>query len=324
MSSKLYGPIRAGRAFRESDSSNNVVATNTQGDITITENDDGLVHFNWNNRQTQTTDVVSVLSICLFQPCSLFNFACFVGSHHLSIRCHLHPSHPVCWRKDVRPQVLVLRPAIFLLAARQLDTLVLYRRVVSSWSYLSEHADAHATHAANINGLLQDPEHEVDEIPAAPAASTSAAASSSQAAPQLSAEQLNAFRSLVAGLPQQDGALSGVPEYALSDILSPAALAPLFESASPETLRAIFPTLPSDLPIPPSPEALRQVVESPPFQGQVRALDRALRTGLVGSLVVGLGLPEEAGLGLGPFLAAIQEQAKRKREEGGGESMETD
>lgn len=198
--------------------------------------------------------------------------------------------------------------------------------------------DAHEAHAANINWLLQDPEHEIEPPPpaptvpqpvtstsTAPVASTSAAGSTSQAAPQLTAEQLNAFASLVAGLPQQEGALSSVPEYALSDILSPAALAPLFESASPETLRAIFPTLPSDLPIPPSAEALRRVVESPPFQGQVRALDRALRTGLVGSLVVGLGLPEEAGLGLGPFLAAIQEQARKKKSEGASEeSMETD
>jgi len=119
-----------------------------------------------------------------------------------------------------------------------------------------------------------------------------------------------------------------MPDFALSDILSPSTLAPLFSSASPEVLRAIFPTLPSDLPIPPSPDVLRRVVESPPFQAQVRALDRALRTGLVGGLVVGLGLPEEAGLGIRPFLDAIREQARRRKEArdaaGREDSMETD
>jgi hypothetical protein len=42
-------------------------------------------------------------------------------------------------------------------------------------------------------------------------------------------------------------------------------------------------------------------------------------------LVIGLGLPEEAGLGIGPFLDAIREQASKKKSgDGGGESMETD
>lgn len=47
--------------------------------------------------------------------------------------------------------------------------------------------------------------------------------------------------------------------------------------------------------------------------------DQALRTGLLGGLVRGLGLPAEAGLGIGPFLQAVQEQANR-----GEGAMETD
>lgn len=69
-------------------------------------------------------------------------------------------------------------------------------------------------------------------------------------------------------------------------------------------------------------------MDSAPFQTQVRALDRALQTGLVGSLVVGLGLPEEAGLGIRPFLEAIARQAGERRAAGAGEEeedeMETD
>lgn len=37
----------------------------------------------------------------------------------------------------------------------------------------------------------------------------------------------------------------------------------------------------------------------------------------------GLGLPEEAGTGVGPFLRAVQEKADRDRESG-GDRMDTD
>lgn len=58
------------------------------------------------------------------------------------------------------------------------------------------------------------------------------------------------------------------------------------------------------------------------------SFDQALRTGLLGGLVRGLGLPDEAGTGVGPFLRAVQEQADRESS-GTGESttddrMETD
>lgn len=62
----------------------------------------------------------------------------------------------------------------------------------------------------------------------------------------------------------------------------------------------------------------------------MRGLDRALRTGLLGGLVVGLGLPAEAGLGVEPFLKAIGEQAKKQQKDegrsgsGGGDEMQTD
>lgn len=193
-----------------------------------------------------------------------------------------------------------------------------------------------------MNGLLDDPDFPVDHDADAagraegqPVASTSAASTPASAlgpasgSTQPTPEQLEAFRQLIAGLPTTTvNPSSGIPDLALSDVLSPQALAPLFASASPETLRAIFPTLPSDMPIPPSLEVLRRVVESPQFQTQVRALDRALQTGLVGSLVVGLGLPEEAGLGLRPFLDAIKAQARAKRDKEasseGEENMDTD
>ena len=105
-------------------------------------------------------------------------------------------------------------------------------------------------------------------------------------------------------------------------MLTPVNLRPLF-AARPELARALFPHLPPDLPAPPSVEVLERVVGSPQFRAAVRNLDMALRTGLLGGLVRTLGLPEEAGTGIEPFLRALQEQARREEGEG-GDRMETD
>lgn len=69
---------------------------------------------------------------------------------------------------------------------------------------------------------------------------------------------------------------------------------------------------------------------SPHFRAAVSGLDQGLRTGLLGGFVRSLGLPEEAGLGVVPFLRAIQERASRERTGSGsgggsggtGENME--
>jgi len=299
----LYGPIRAGRAFRESDSSNTVTSQAAPGEITITENDDGLVHFNWTNRQTRNIE----LDLIIFP--SDANFV---------------------------PVTQVFGGRVHVLKFSSSDQRYFF------W-FQDNFTGAHASYARNLNGLLDDPDFPVDHdadtagradgqstasASVAPASSATGPSSTSGGPAQPTPEQLQTFRQLVAGLPTSAaGPSAGLPDYRLSDVLSPQALAPLFATASPETLHAIFPTLPSDMPIPPSPDVLRRVVESPQFQTQVFALDRALQTGLVGSLVVGLGLPEEAGLGIRPFLDAIKAQAKARKENEfseGGERMDTD
>jgi hypothetical protein len=107
---------------------------------------------------------------------------------------------------------------------------------------------------------------------------------------------------------------------ALTDILTPANLSPLFIS-HPNLIPALFPHLPPDLPTPPSPQALQRIINSPQFRSAVRSFDQALRTGLLGNLVTGLGLPDEAGTGIEAFLRAIQEQAARGE---GEDRMDTD
>ena len=111
---------------------------------------------------------------------------------------------------------------------------------------------------------------------------------------------------------------------ALSDLLTPANLAPIF--AQPELARSIFPHLPSDMPFPPSEDVLRRVISSAQFRSAVAELDRALSTGLLGDLVRGLGLPESAGTGIEPFIRAIAEQARQQQSDSGssGDTMHTD
>ncbi len=45
---------------------------------------------------------------------------------------------------------------------------------------------------------------------------------------------------------------------------------------------------------------------------------------MLGGLVRTLGLPEEAGTGIGPFLRAVQEQAERERGSESNNTMDTD
>lgn len=143
------------------------------------------------------------------------------------------------------------------------------------------------------------------------------------AVPGITQEQLDQLRSLVSRVAGQSQPAVDVPDMSLTDILTPAHLRPLF--GNPALLQAIFPHLPPDLPAdaPPSEETLRRIIESPQFQTGVRSLDQALSTGLLAGLVRGLGLPEDAGLGVGPFLEAIAEQAKNSME-GRQDTMETD
>lgn len=120
-------------------------------------------------------------------------------------------------------------------------------------------------------------------------------------------------------------------EVSLTDILTPSNLLPLFTS-HPALLSSLFPHLPPDLlpsgntPLTPHQtaqltESLQRTINSPPFRASVAQLDRALRTGALGSFVRSLGLPESAGAGVSAFLRAIGEQGGR---EGPGGSEQED
>ncbi|KAG6830700.1 hypothetical protein H0H92_015176 [Tricholoma furcatifolium] len=171
----------------------------------------------------------------------------------------------------------------------------------------------------NLNGYLDDPDFTPQWGQSQPAQASTSAPSSSRAPSQFqpTPEQLENFASILRSAGSRGAAAAVAPP----DILTPAVLNPLFTN-HPELIPALFPHLPPDLPMPPSPEVLQSIIHSPQFRAAVANFDQALRTGLLGNLVRGLGLPEEAGTGVEAFLRAVQEQADR--EGGDGNNMETD
>jgi len=281
--------FKAGRAFRREDS-NVVEPSPTKGAVYLTNGDDGLLHFIWRNRITNTIeeDLILFPFDASFVKVSQSSGRVYVLKFSSSNQRHFF------WMQDA-----------------------------------SSARDDEFT--SNVNGLLQDPEYDIRwNVPvgsaAHPQASTSAAAtqpaeSSAATAPGFTAtpEQLATLSQMLSSMSGRTDAEAATPDVSLTDILTPDNLAPLFNS-HPDLISAIFPHLPPDLPVTPSADVLQRIVRSPQFRAAVSNFDQALRTGLLGGLVRTLGLPEEAGTGVGPFLRAIQEQADREQEH----NMDTD
>ncbi|KAJ6508930.1 adhesion regulating molecule [Mycena sanguinolenta] len=279
--------FKAGRAFRR-ENSNIVEPSPVKGAIILTSGEDGLFHFTWKNRTTGVVDEDLILfpSDASFVKVPQSSGRMYVLKFSSSNQRHFF------WLQDAS-------------TARDEEFVT------------------------NVNKLLEDPESNLvwntaGATTSQPQASTSsqaapAAASSSAMAPLIPPEQLAQLQALLAG-----SRTPAAPEYSLTDILTPANLTPLFTS-HPELIPTLFPHLPPDLPTPPSAEALQRIINSPQFRSAVSNFDQALRTGLLGGLVRALGLPEEAGTGIEPFLRAVQEQADKDSSSGGADDrMETD
>ncbi|KDR82733.1 hypothetical protein GALMADRAFT_238237 [Galerina marginata CBS 339.88] len=287
-SSEILLAFKAGRAFRR-EGTHLVESSPTKGAVYLTNGDDGLLHFIWKNR---TTDTIEEDLILFPFDASFVKVAQTEGRVYVLKFSSSNQRH-FFWMQDASP-------------AR----------------------DAEFTE--NVNGLLQDPDFDLRwNIPISsggPEASTSTAAtqpsassSTAQSGFEATPEQLATLSQMLTSISSRPGAGQSVPEVSLTDILTPANLAPVFNN-HPELIPALFPHLPPDLPVPPSAEVLQRIIHSPQFRAAVSNFDQALRTGLLGGLVRTLGLPEEAGTGVGPFLRAIQEQADRER----NNSMDTD
>ncbi|KIJ53435.1 hypothetical protein M422DRAFT_25317, partial [Sphaerobolus stellatus SS14] len=173
-------------------------------------------------------------------------------------------------------------------------------------------------YADNVHQLLEDPTYAPSWDEEEPETQPQASTSTAQPQLQLTQAQMDEIRNVLGQMRSRDTGAAAAPSVVISDILTPENLAPVFSNR--DLVQSIFPSLPSDLPVPPSAESLQRVIESPQFQSAVRSLDQALATGLLGGLVRSLGLPEEAGTGIEAFLRAIKEQAEKDRD---NNTMET-
>ncbi|KAJ1976475.1 hypothetical protein H4R33_006432 [Dimargaris cristalligena] len=137
------------------------------------------------------------------------------------------------------------------------------------------------------------------------------------------------------------GAHSSTDDVDLPDVLSPETLNTLL--ADPEVCTALFPYLPespgaeapasgrgsSATPTPStphqrSPQEVRQIVRSPPFQHALRSLSYALQTGQLGPLIQQLGLPHDASYSVESFLRAIENQVKQESGTNQSSSQQSD
>ncbi|ELU44038.1 proteasome complex subunit rpn13 ubiquitin receptor domain-containing protein [Rhizoctonia solani AG-1 IA] len=130
----------------------------------------------------------------------------------------------------------------------------------------------------------------------------------------LNPEQLNSVVQEILRNLQGHSRAGVAPDVALSDILTPSILATVLQDS--EVVNSLTQFLPVELLSSPYAtqvplqEVMKQTVASAPFRSSVRSLDQALSTGLLGGLVTSLGMPVEAGLGIHPFLEAIEKQAR--------------
>lgn len=287
--------FKAGRAFRR-EGTNIVEPSPTKGAIYLTNGEDGLLHFIWKNRDTNTIeeDLILFPSDASFVKVSQSpSGRVYVLKFSSSNQRHFF------WMQDAS-------------AARDREF------------------------SQNLDGMLQDPDYDIRwnvpivytgtspaSTPAQPPAISSASSSTSPANNpanfEATPEQLAALQSILRNVNYGAATQQPIDDVSLTDILTPANLLPLFNSR-PDLVPALFPHLPPDLPVPASDQVLQRIIHSPQFRAAVSNFDQALRTGLLGGLVRSLGLPEEAGRGVGPFLRAIQEQADRER----NSSMDTD
>ncbi|KAF8631798.1 hypothetical protein AX17_005013 [Amanita inopinata Kibby_2008] len=287
--------FKAGRAFRR-EGTNTVDPDPTKGAIILSNGDDGLLHFMWKNR---TNDQIEEDLILFPSDASFVKVALPTSGRVYVLKFSSSNQRHFFWMQDAS--------------------------VVRDEEFVN-----------NLNGLLQDPDYRlvwntISSRSTQPAASSSQARVSppSRIVPsnvRAGPEQLAALRTLLSTAGNRSQATSSVSDLSLTDVLTPTNITPLFTS-HPELIPSLFPHLPPDLPVPPSPEALQRIVSSPQFRSAVSNLDQALRTGLLGGLVRGLGLSEEAGTSVEAFLRAIQEQADRERDtsgHSGSDGMETD
>lgn len=294
--------FKAGRAFRR-EGTNWVDPSPTKGAIILQNGvDDGLLHFIWKNRATNNIEE----DLILFPgDASFVKVSQSAWGRTYVLKFSSSDQRHFFWMQDADSN----RDIEFV---ENVNRLLADPESIPIWA--TPGLNALRTQAASAAGPSSAP---------APQSTSSQPAAGPSSGHQPTAEELAQLQQIVASM--GGSASAGGPDFLLQDILTPANLQPLFRE-HPELIPALFPHLPPDLPVEPSPEVLEQIIASPQFRSAVRSFDLALSTGALQGFVRALGLPEEAGNGFEAFLRAIQDQANREHGAGSGkgEQMDTD
>ncbi|CAO3694411.1 unnamed protein product [Umbelopsis ramanniana] len=124
---------------------------------------------------------------------------------------------------------------------------------------------------------------------------------------QLSNNQLHDLRNILSEIRVPQGTDS-TNSLELGNVLTPEAIRSILSDQ--DIASALFPHLPeaSDN----TNEELHEIIHSPQFRQSLHRLSAALQSGQLGPLMTQLGLDPSAGNGVEAFLAAIEEQARRR------------
>ncbi|KAF9219166.1 adhesion regulating molecule [Gyrodon lividus] len=286
--------FKAGRSIRRT-GTDFVDAFPTKGAVTLSNSDDGLLHFVWKERTTGNVgeDLILFPGDATFEKVSQAP-----GGRTYVLKFESSDQRHFFWMQDASTR----RDDEFV---HNLNRLLADPNIIPVW-----------------DSRLVDPQASTSTSPNAQGSGTTP-------------EQLARLRALVTSMGANTGPNQETDdEISLTDILTPSNLLPLFTSHH-TLLPSLFPHLPQDLlplsnaPLTPQQTAqlteyLQRTINSPPFRAAVAQLDRALRTGALGGFVRSLGLPESAGRGVRAFLRAIGEQARREGAGGGGDRMDED
>ncbi|KAJ1982077.1 hypothetical protein H4R34_001837 [Dimargaris verticillata] len=329
--------FKAGRCFRQGDS-NWVIPDPRKGVLYFKMTDDGLTHLCWKERRTQVTkeDLIVFPDEAEFIKCKQTKDRVYVLRFKASSQrlfFWMQSSHPerdsdVCNRvnhilnnvtlpggdhPETRPRPAGLgdqgSETVAMAPTEPHGGLPALRDTNSETAEIDsdDNVSARATVGSTTTSVIDSVAGTVPQPHTSAAAGTLPSGDSSEPWSQL--------RQIVSSAPTSDPDAS-VAELGLSDVLSPEALGPIL--ADHEVCSALFPYLP-DQHNPDgtlvsasqrTPQEVRDIVRSPPFQQSLRSLSYALQTGQLGPLIQQLGLPLEASYGVENFLRAIESQVK--------------
>ncbi|KAG0666909.1 hypothetical protein C6P46_003619 [Rhodotorula mucilaginosa] len=317
MSGQRLLQFRAGRAVRQGDS-NTVTPQPQRGLVYIQEEDDGLLHFCYKDLATgQLED-----DLIIFPGDASFHD---VNDRVQVLKFNSSSARHFYWHQD--PQ---LDPQQFKRTRDEVNRLIGAAEEddepAAGTMDLESESGSGTTADVAMSDASQPQLPTSTSTSSQPAATATAQPRQPQPQPPLGqADQLAQLQNILAGLggSGSGGGGSGgggVPEYTLTDVLTPSAASSLISSSSLSdsalshlSTSYLPPSLPTSSPSEQRASLLR-AVSSPEFRRALASLERALRTGATGPLVQGLGMPLRAASGTEEFLEEVQKQAEKEKE----------